>query len=204
MSFSGLGIFCLVYFLAVASPGPGVAAVVARALAHGTRGAGAFIAGYVVGDLVWFTVAALGLAALAHSFQNVFVVVKYAGAAYLLYLAYRAWNTPAAVVGAQSRAPEQRPAQLFLGSLSLTLANPKTIAFFLALLPTVVRLESLTVSGFFAIALVICIVLPLTLGSYVFLAARTRKLFQSTRSIRALNRGAGIAIAGAAVAIATR
>ena len=204
MSFSGLGIFCLVYFLAVASPGPGVAAVVARALAHGTRGAGAFIAGYVVGDLVWFTVAALGLAALAHSFQSVFVVVKYAGAAYLLYLAYRAWNTPVAVVGAEPRAPEQRPAQLFLGSLSLTLANPKTIAFFLALLPTVVRLESLTVSGFFAIALVICIVLPLTLGSYVFLAARTRKLFQSTRSIRALNRGAGIAIAGAAVAIATR
>ena len=84
MSFSGLGIFCLVYFLAVASPGPGVAAVVARALAHGTRGAGAFIAGYVVGDLVWFTVAALGLAALAHSFQSVFVVVKYAGAAYFL------------------------------------------------------------------------------------------------------------------------
>ena len=165
MSISGLGIFCLVYFLAVATPGPGVAAVIARALAHGTRGAGAFIAGYVVGDLVWFTVAALGLAALAHSAQSVFAVVKYAGAAYLVYLAYRAWNTPPAPVGVDSRAPEQRPAQLFLGSLSLTLANPKTIAFFLALLPTVVRLEALTVSGFFAIALVICIVLPLTLGS---------------------------------------
>jgi len=204
MSLSGLGIFCLVYFLAVASPGPGVAAVVARSLAHGTRGAGAFIAGYVVGDLVWFTVAALGLAALAHSAQNVFVAVKYLGAAYLLYLAYRAWNTPVVTVGVDASAVEQRPAQLFFGSLSLTLANPKTIAFFLALLPTVVRLESLTVAGFCAIALVICIVLPLTLGFYVLLASRTRKLFQSARSIRALNRTAGIAIAGAAVAIATR
>ena len=94
--------------------------------------------------------------------------------------------------------------QLFLGSLSLTLANPKTILFFLALLPTVVRLESLTVSGFVAIAAVICVILPLTLGCYVLLAARTRTLFQSARSLRALNRGAGIAIAGAAVAIATR
>jgi len=204
MSLSGLGIFCLVYFLAVASPGPGVAAVVARSLAHGTRGGGAFIAGYVVGDLVWFTVAALGLAALAHSAQNVFVAVKYLGAAYLLYLAYRAWNTPVVTVGVDAPAVEQRPAQLFFGSLSLTLANPKTIAFFLALLPTVVRLESLTVAGFCAIALVICIVLPLTLGFYVLLASRTRKLFQSARSIRALNRTAGIAIAGAAVAIATR
>jgi threonine/homoserine/homoserine lactone efflux protein len=60
------------------------------------------------------------------------------------------------------------------------------------------------VAGFCAIALVICIVLPLTLGFYVLLASRTRKLFQSARSIRALNRTAGIAIAGAAVAIATR
>ncbi len=94
MSVSGLGIFCLVYFLAVATPGPGVAAVLARSLAHGTRGAGAFIAGYLVGDLLWFTVAAAGLAALAHSAQAIFVAIKYVGAAYLLYLAYRAWNTP--------------------------------------------------------------------------------------------------------------
>lgn len=204
MSFSGLGIFCLVYFLAVATPGPGVAAVIARALAHGTRGAGAFIAGYLVGDLLWFTVAAAGLAALAHSAQAIFVAVKYLGAAYLLYLAYRAWNTPVATLPSGTRATEQPPLELFLGSLSLTLANPKTIAFFLALLPTVVRLDALSISGFCAIALVICIVLPLTLGCYVWLATHTRKLFQSARSVRALHRGAGIAIAGAAVAIATR
>ncbi len=204
MSLSGLGIFCLVYFLAVATPGPGVAAVIARSLAHGTRGAGAFIAGYLVGDLLWFTVAAAGLAALAHSAQAVFVTVKYLGAAYLLYLAYRAWNTPVATLPSDSPAPEQPPLQLFLGSLSLTLANPKTIAFFLALLPTVVRLDALTLSGFLSIALVICVVLPLTLFCYVWLATHTRKLFRSARALRTLHRGAGIAIAGAAVAIATR
>lgn len=204
MSLSGLGIFCAVYFLAVATPGPGVAAVIARSLAHGTRGAGAFIAGYLVGDLVWFTVATAGLAALAHSAQAVFAAVKYLGAAYLLYLAYRAWNMSATNVAASARALEQPPLQLFLGSLSLTLANPKTIAFFLALLPTVVHLESLTPSGFCAVVLAICLILPFTLACYVLLAARTRTLFQSPRSLRALNRGAGIAIASAAVAIATR
>jgi threonine/homoserine/homoserine lactone efflux protein len=204
MSLSGLGIFCLVYFLAVATPGPGVAAVIARSLAHGTRGAGAFIAGYLVGDLLWFTVAAAGLAALAHSAQAVFVAVKYLGAAYLLFLAYRAWNTPVSTLAGDSPAPEQPPLQLFLGSLSLTLANPKTIAFFLALLPTVVRLDALTRSGFLSIALVICIVLPLTLFCYVWLATHTRKLFRSASALRTLHRGAGIAIAGAAVAIATR
>src|SRR3974390_30318 len=109
MSLYGLGIFCIVYFLAVATPGPGVAAVIARALAHGTRGAGAFIAGYLVGDLLWFTVAAAGLAALAHSAQAVFAGVKYLGAAYLLYLAYRAWNTPVSHVPATARTAEPPP-----------------------------------------------------------------------------------------------
>lgn len=204
MSLAGLGLFCVVYFLAVATPGPGVAAVIARSLAHGSRGAGAFIAGYVVGDLLWFTVASAGLAALAHSAQGVFSALKYLGAAYLLYLAYRAWHTPVAISAADRAPAAQRPLQLFLGSLALTLANPKTIAFFLALLPTVVSLEALKFSGFMAIATVICIVLPLTLGGYVLLAMRTRRLFQSAPSIRALHRGAGIAMAGAAVAIATR
>ena len=98
------------YFLAVATPGPGVAAVIARSLAHGTRGAGAFIAGYLVGDLLWFTVAVAGLAALAHSAQAVFVVVKYLGAAYLLYLAYRAWHTPGRDAGPRRCArPSSRP-----------------------------------------------------------------------------------------------
>src|SRR3954466_4998761 len=107
MSISGLGIFCAVYFLAVATPGPGVAAVLARSLAHGTRGAWAFIGGYLVGDLIWFTVAAAGLAALAHSAQALFVALKYLGAGYLLYLAYRTWNTPVAGPATEGRAAEE-------------------------------------------------------------------------------------------------
>lgn len=205
MSLYGLLVFFLVYLLAVATPGPGVAAVIARSLASGTRGAPAFIAGFLVGDLIWFTFAATGLAALAQGAQTVFVVVKYAGAAYLLYLAYRLWTAP--VVTAET-APQiaggQKPLQLFLGSLALTLANPKTIFFFLALLPTVVRLEQLTLLGFIEIVLTISIVLPLTLGAYVVLAARARRVFKSATAVRRINRGSGAAMACAAVAVATR
>ncbi len=205
MSLYGLLVFSLVYLLAVATPGPGVAAVIARSLASGTRGAPAFIAGFLVGDLIWFTFAATGLAALAQSAQTVFVVVKYAGAAYLLYLAYRLWSAP---VVTPETAPQiaggQQPLQLFLGSLALTLANPKTIFFFLALLPTVVRLEQLTLLGFIEIVLTISIVLPLTLGAYVVLAARARRVFKSATAVRRINRGSGAAMACAAVAVATR
>ena len=76
MSIYGLSVFLVAYMLAVASPGPGVAAIVARALGYGLRGAPAFIAGFLVGDLVWFALAATGLAMLAQTAYTVFVVVN--------------------------------------------------------------------------------------------------------------------------------
>ena len=204
MSIYGLLIFAAVYALAVASPGPGVAAVVARSLARGMNGSVAFIAGFLVGDLIWFVFAATGLAAIAQTAHVLFVVIKYAGAAYLLYLAYRLWTTPAQPAEGQEMDSGGKASQLFLGSLTLTLANPKTMIFFLALLPTVVKLETLTFADFVEIALVISIVLPLVLGAYALAATRARQLFTSARAVRNLNRGTGIAMAGAAVAVATR
>ena len=173
MTIYGLAVFSLVYALAVASPGPGVAAVVARSLVRGTRGAPAFIAGFVIGDLVWFTVAVTGLAALAQTASAVFAAIKYAGAAYLLYLAWRMWTTRA--IGSsigddqQAETGSQRPSRLFAGSLALTLGNPKTMVFFLALLPTVIELDRLTAAGFAEIAAIIAVVLPTVLGTIVIL-----------------------------------
>ncbi|HKE96221.1 MAG TPA: LysE family translocator [Povalibacter sp.] len=205
MSLYGLWIFAAVYFLAVALPGPGVAAVIARAMGRGTQGAVAFIAGFLVGDLVWFICAATGLAALAQTAHSLFLVARYAGAAYLLYLAWRLWTAPPQPLDeVADLAGGERPLQLFLGSLTLTLANPKPMIFFLALLPTVVKLETLTFVGFVEIALTISIVLPLVLGGYVLVAASARRFFRSARAVRNLNRGTGAALAGAAVVVATR
>ena len=206
MSWYGLLGFVAVYFLAVASPGPGVAAVIARSLANGTRGAPAFLAGFLVGDLIWFAFAATGLTALAQSAQPVFIVVKYAGAAYLLFLAYKLWTAPAAALSdvRPDMDSGQKPLQLFLGSLALTLANPKTMVFFVALLPTVVPLERLTWLDFVEMVAAICILVPATLGAYVVAAARARRVFKSATAVRRINRGTGAAMACAAVAVATR
>lgn len=202
MTLYGISVFCLVYALSVASPGPGVAAIVARSLARGTQGAPAFIAGFLVGDLVWFTVAATGLAALAQTAYTVFAAVKYAGAAYLLYLAWRMWTAPARELNGQNMEPSQKPSRLFLGSLALTMGNPKTMVFFFALLPTVVQLETLSLAGSLGIAGAISVVLPLVLGAYVLAAVRARRLLQSPRAVRLVNRGSATVMAGAAVAVA--
>src|ERR1700722_11965481 len=118
MSWYGLVTFCVAYFLAVATPGPGVAAVISQALARGAAGAPAFIAGFVVGDLLWFLAAVLGLSALAQHAHTAFVAVKYLGALYLLYLAYKLWSAPARSLETDAEPQIARPPRaLFLGSL---------------------------------------------------------------------------------------
>jgi threonine/homoserine/homoserine lactone efflux protein len=204
MSIYGLLTFCAVYALAVATPGPGVAAIIARSLAHGFKGAPAFIAGFVVGDLVWFSIAATGLAALARTAAVVFVVIKWAGVVYLMYLAWRLWTAPAERVAVRADDDRQHGWRAFVASLMLTLANPKAILFFLALLPTVIDLASLNALRFVEISAAIAIVLPAVLFTYVFLAARARELFTTPNAVRRLNRSSGVAMAGAAVVVATR
>lgn len=203
MTLTGLLTFCAVYALAVATPGPGIAAIIARSLAHGSKGAPAFIAGFVVGDLVWFTIAATGLAALAKTAETLFVGIKWAGVVYLLTLAWKLWNAPAERVDVKDD-DGQHGWRAFVASLMLTLANPKAILFFLALLPTVVDLAALNVVRFLEISAAISILLPAVLGTYVFLAARARELFTTPSAVRKLNRSSGVAMAGAAVVIATR
>jgi threonine/homoserine/homoserine lactone efflux protein len=190
----GLLVFSLVYALAVAAPGPGVAVVLARGISRGTSGAGAFLGGFLAGDLVWFTLAALGL----------FMAIRYAGALYLLVLAWRLWRAPAAGLACTNGIATQRALHVFAGSLALTLGNPKTMVFFLAILPTVVDLAHLTAVGFCAVALVIGLILPCVLGAYLLFAARARVRLSRPATTRWLQRGTGVVMAGAAVAVATR
>jgi threonine/homoserine/homoserine lactone efflux protein len=205
MSWYGLVTFCAIYLVAVATPGPGVAAAVAQGLSRGLTGASAFIAGFIVGDLFWFFAAALGLSALAQTAHTAFLVVKYAGALYLLYLAYRLWTTPVQglTVGI-APPPAQKPWTLFLGSLSLTLGNPKAMIFFIALLPSVVRLEALDWRGQLEIAAAMVVIQPAIIGGYVLIATRARHWLQNPRAVNMVNRGTGTVMAAAAVAVATR
>jgi threonine/homoserine/homoserine lactone efflux protein len=199
----GLLTFCAVYALTVASPGPGVAAVIARGLTHGMKGAPAFILGFMVGDLVWFALAATGLAALARTAATLFIAIKWVGVAYLLYLAYKLWSAPAERVEVKSdeRAHGWRA---FVASFTLTLGNPKAILFFLALLPTVIDLTSMNLVRFLEISAAMCVVLPTVLFVYALLATKARQLFTTPSAVRKLNRSSGAAMAGAAVVVATR
>jgi threonine/homoserine/homoserine lactone efflux protein len=203
MDVAHLLVFAGVYFAAVFLPGPGVTALVARVLARGTRGTPAFIAGFAGGSLIWFAVAAAGLSALASRFAVAFVAIRYAGAAYLLYLAWKLWTGPARRAEAVDATPDSA-ARLFLAGLAINLGNPKAIVFFLALLPTVIDLHALTLLGAAELAGVIAAIIGGVLAAYTLAAARARRLFASPRAMRLANRGSGLAMAGAAAAIVAR
>lgn len=201
---AGLLLFSSALFIAAASPGPGIAAIVARVLGRGPKGAAALSAGIILGDLVWLTFAVLGLAALAQTFHGVFLAVKYAGAVYLLYLAYRLWTAPVAARDVVAEGKAEHPAKLLLGGLALTLGNPKAIVFYLALLPTFLDLTRITVLGYLELALATMIVLTVVFGIYIVLAVRARKLFTSPKALRILNKSTGAVMAGAAAAVVAR
>ena len=203
MDLAHLLVFAAAYLAVVLLPGPGVTALVARVLTRGTHGASAYIAGFVVGALVWFSIAATGLAALASALGPVFVAVKYAGAAYLLYLAWKFWTSASRPFEASDTSPEGRWS-LFLTGAAINLGNPKAVVFFLALLPTVVDLNALTLAGFAELAIIVATVVAGVFSTYALVAARPRRLFSSPRALRYMNRGSGIALAGAAAAVASR
>ncbi|MBZ6077457.1 LysE family translocator [Microvirga puerhi] len=204
MDLAGLLVFATALFIAAASPGPGIAAIVARVLGRGTRGAVAFSAGLAIGDVVWLTCAIVGLAALAQAFHGVFLVIKYAGAAYLLYIAYKLWTAPAAPQDVAVDVKAEHPLRVFLGGFAVTMGNPKVMVFYLALLPTILDLTRVNLLGYAELVLATLSILAVVLGAYIVLASNARRLFTSPRAIRILNRTTGTVMAGAAAAVAAR
>ena len=142
LDLSSLLSFALILVVAAASPGPTVAALVARVVGRGHAGIAWFCAGLILGDVIWMACAAFGLAAIASAYQPVFVVIKYLGAAYLLWLTYKMRTAP--VSEPTDATPVGGDEQRALGGgLALALGDPKTMLFYVALLPHVVPLDRL-------------------------------------------------------------
>ena len=199
MELSTLAVFTVAYAIAVFVPGPGIAAVVARALGGGFRGAVPMVLGILAGDLIYFVFAVFGLAAIATLFAPVFVVIRFAGAAYLLYIAWKFWT---AKPGAEQMKPKNEDfLKTFLAGFSLTMGNPKTIVFYLAILPTVIPLDQMTALAFAELTVIVIVVLLIIGLGYAWLAASAREMFKSTKALRILNRTAGVMMATAAGAV---
>jgi threonine/homoserine/homoserine lactone efflux protein len=204
MTLSGLLVFAGIYFAAVASPGPGLALVVARGLAKGLQGLPWFVAGFVLGDLILMTLAVSGLAIIAKTFESAFLVLRYLGAAYLFFLAWKIWRAPVATLEVTADSLREKPIAAFLSSFLLTLGNPKPIIFFLSIMPLVVEMREITPLIYLELALTVIVVITPVMVAASILADRARRLLRSERALRNLNRGTAGIMAGAAAMVASR
>src|SRR5690606_5248738 len=112
----------------LAIPGPTILLVISYALGHGRKAAGATVAGVALGDFTAMTASMLGLGALLATSAAIFTVLKWAGAAYLVWLGIKLWRAP--VSGAEGAAPAgEKPGRIFAHAYVVTALNPKSIVF---------------------------------------------------------------------------
>jgi threonine/homoserine/homoserine lactone efflux protein len=128
-----LALFAAAALALLLVPGPAVLYIVAQSAEHGRVAGIVSVAGIHLGTLVHVAAAAVGLSALIVSSAFAFSIVKYAGAAYLVYLGIRRLLTPDRAEPLPSR--DQRLSRLFAQGVVVNVLNPKTALFFLAFLP---------------------------------------------------------------------
>lgn len=203
MTLASVLVFAAALFVAAGSPGPSIAALVSRVLTKGWRDVLPFLVAMWVGETVWLSFAVAGLSAIAESFQPVFVAIKWIGVAYLLYLAWKMWF--ARTEGSDGELPESRSAaKMFFAGLTVTLGNPKIMMFYVALLPSIIDLNGVTLIGWLELVAAMLIVLATVDILWIMLANKARKFLKSPRALRIANRISAGTMAGAAAAIATR
>jgi threonine/homoserine/homoserine lactone efflux protein len=185
----------------LAIPGPTVLLVISYALGHERRTAFATVAGVALGDFTAMTASMLGLGALLAASAAIFTILKWIGAAYLIYLGIKLWRAPVAV-GADSgttASPAERPFRIFAHTYLVTALNPKSIIFFVAFLPQFLdasRSVPLQLAIFEATFLILAIA---NASLYALLAGMARGQIRRPRIQRIVNRTGGSLMIGAGV-----
>jgi homoserine/homoserine lactone efflux protein len=116
------------------TPGPAVIYVFSQGFARGMRPALAANAGVITGNIIYFTLSALGLGALILASHNLFLAIKWAGICYLLWLGWGMLSSSTSQLAAQ-QVERASYGKIYRGGLMLQLANPKNLVAFLVIFP---------------------------------------------------------------------
>ena len=199
---SQLALFLAAFFVMVATPGPFVAAIAARSAAHGFRSGFAMAAGGSAAEVAFLSLAILGLAALAEAHAWALEVLKYVGAAWLVWIGWRL-IAEKPDTGTGEAMPGPGPAwQSFLAGLTLNIGNPKPALFYAAIFP---GFFDMTRIGWIDALVILACTIPIGLASdlaYAGAASKVRRILRTPRAVTRLNRATGGVMMGAGAAIA--
>ena len=204
---SQLLLFMLAGWLLNLTPGPDVLYIISRALRGGRRAGFVAMAGISCGCLVHVALASLGLGVLLATSTVLFGIIKWIGAAYLLWVGLRLLRAqaPAALPGGAEveAAPAASAWQVFAGGFLTNVLNPKVVLFFLAFLPQFIAPSVPNKALAFAVLGIVFTVNALPVNAaYVLLAARMRSSRWAARGMQWLDRLAGVLFIGFGVRLA--
>jgi threonine/homoserine/homoserine lactone efflux protein len=191
----------MAYFAALtaltAAPGPIVAVLVARSLGSDAKGATAFATGLCLGDVLAVCAIAMGVGGLAESRPEWFAAAKYAGIAYLLWLAIRIWSDNSMMSAKQTRNGG------WLAStgagVALCLGNPSTVLIYMLLLPSVAPAGIRSAQQLSVVLLVTFAAVGVVFFGAILLARQFNRIIASPKSSSMLSRATAAVIAVTAV-----
>jgi len=203
MTITGFLAYSSALAIAAIIPGPQIVAIVAQALRGGYRQAAWMTVGMVLGDVLYLSAVLAGLAVIAETFSVLLIAIKWAGVAYLCWLAVQFW-TSSPEIGVAGAGPVKNARGAFLSGVLVTVGNPKSVLFYISILPTVVDLRALSGTDVPVLMAITAAILAAAQFPFAIAGARTRRALQSPRAVRLLNRGAAVCMGGAAATIAVR
>ncbi|MCV6587747.1 MAG: LysE family translocator [Marinobacterium sp.] len=197
--------FFLAIFIFGITPGPGIFAILARAMVDGARSCTLLAFGMVISDIVYLVLACFGLATIAENWGELFTVIRFVGAGYLLYLGYKMFTAPVNVdTQTRERSDLKGSGAIasFIQGFLISASNPKVILFYIAFLPTFMDLTVLNSTDIVVAAALTLVALMLGLMLVALSAARAARLLRTPQAVQRLNRGAGSIMMGAGLYLA--
>ena len=193
--------YCLAVTILVLIPGPVVTLVVANSLRQGSRSGLATVAGASIGNAILLGATAVGLIAFFALLSEVFEIVRWVGAAYLIWLGIKAWRAHGTHEAASLPRPARSSRAVFLQGFVIAITNPKAILFYIAFLPQFVDPHLPAGPQLLLMIATMIVMALLTDSGYALLAARARGWFTVPERRRLQSRITGTLLIGVGCAL---
>jgi threonine/homoserine/homoserine lactone efflux protein len=195
--------FVIAAAIVLVIPGPTILFVISQAISHGRRAVMPLVAGVTLGDFTAMTLSLLGLGAVLSASAAFFSVLKWIGAAYLIYLGIKLWRSNPEKHAIRFPVTKTSNRSLFKSAFFVTALNPKSIAFFVAFLPQFISRQSDTFFQFLILGATFLFLASFNAALYALFAGRLRDKLQNSTVRRWLNRCGGSVLICAGLATAT-
>jgi threonine/homoserine/homoserine lactone efflux protein len=184
-------------------PGPGVLVVTARTATAGFYHGISATMGILAGDFIFITLALIGLTALSVSLGDLFIYVKYVGAAYLIWLGLSLlWSKNS--TGKTVTTPSPSHASSFTSGLVVTLSNPKAILFYVSFLPAFLDLSIASAVDAMILYIVATIAIGGVMLTYAYITHKTKTSLEGSRKGALIRYGSGVLLLGSGLYVAAR